>query len=203
MSNFTDSEEQTTTIRKEHTFDISKLVKYIASQDLGKVAFKEPVEIKQFNSGQSNPSFYLKDANNNEFVLRKKPPGKLLPSAHQIEREFLIMNSLFKIKDFPVPETYFLCEDNSIIGTPFYLMKFIKGRIFRDNNLPNVSVPDRREIYEEFVNVLARLHKVDFNAIGLGNFAKHTGYIERTISTWSRQYQNSETEKNRNNEQFN
>jgi len=127
---------------------------------------KNIFNILQFKSGQSNPTYLLKHSNGKDYVLRKKPPGKLLQSAHMIEREYKIMSVLFKA-NFPVPEILIFCEDSSVIGTSFYIMRFIKGRIFRDITLPDMNKQERKEIYDELYRVLAQLHSIDHKKYGL------------------------------------
>jgi aminoglycoside phosphotransferase (APT) family kinase protein len=109
-----------------------------------------------------------------------------------VEREFEVINALFK-SGFPVPRTYVLCEDNSVIGTPFYIMDFVRGRIFRDPNLPNMTPQERTAIYAELGRVLAQLHMIDYEKLGLGNYGKPGNYYERQIGVWTRQYQDSKT----------
>ncbi|KAJ3230590.1 hypothetical protein HDU78_008218, partial [Chytriomyces hyalinus] len=119
--------------------DHAKLTSFLATQ-LNTNQFKAPIQIKQFKFGQSNPTYFIVDANNNRFVLRKKPPGALMSkTAHAVEREFKVINALFQHSNVPVPRVYFLCQDNAVLGTPFYLMDFLKGRIFGDNALPELS----------------------------------------------------------------
>eukprot|EP01120_Amphizonella_sp_Union-15-10_P015894 TRINITY_DN8253_c0_g1_i3.p1 TRINITY_DN8253_c0_g1~~TRINITY_DN8253_c0_g1_i3.p1 ORF type:complete len:363 (-),score=58.95 TRINITY_DN8253_c0_g1_i3:39-1127(-) len=176
-------------VRKNHLFDKDALEKYL-QQNLPQ--FKGNIQaFLQFDSGQSNPTFYLRDSENNEFVLRKKPPGKLLIGAHQIEREYKVMNAL-KTTNVPVPTLYLLCTDDSIIGTPFYIMKYIKGRVL-DAKLIDYSPEERSLIYKAMARVLANLHSLDFKSIGLENFAKHGDYFKRQIDTWTRQYVQSKT----------
>eukprot|EP01117_Protostelium_nocturnum_P012560 TRINITY_DN4623_c0_g1_i3.p1 TRINITY_DN4623_c0_g1~~TRINITY_DN4623_c0_g1_i3.p1 ORF type:complete len:713 (-),score=233.01 TRINITY_DN4623_c0_g1_i3:59-2197(-) len=193
----TNSETAMGGIRKGHEIDIRKLERWMnANVDRFKVKGNVEtviVEIKQFKSGQSNPTFYIKASSGKEYVLRKKPHGQLLPSAHMIEREYAIMNALQRV-NFPVPRTYVLCHDAAIIGTPFYVMDFVHGRIFRDITLPGLDPKERREIWLEFNRVMARLHTINFNTIGLSDFAKHGEYFDRQISTWSRQFKGSKTD---------
>jgi aminoglycoside phosphotransferase (APT) family kinase protein len=127
------------------------------------------------------------------FVLRKKPTGPLLPSAHQVEREHRIMAAL-AATDVPVPAMRHLCEDPTIIGAAFYVMDFLEGRIFRDAALPDLSATERSAVYDHLNAVLARLHQVDYAAVGLGDFGRPGGYFERQIARWTRQYRGAETE---------
>lgn len=143
--------------------------------------------------GQSNPT-YLIDAGGESYVLRKKPPGKLLNSAHAIEREYRILSAL-RDSSVPVPQVHALCEDPSIIGSPFYVMAFVQGRTFVDPSLPAVPAAQRSAIYDELNRVICRLHKLDFAAYGLEDFGKPANFLERQLNRWTRQYRESETEK--------
>ncbi len=148
-------------------------------------------KITKFDNGQSNPT-YLLTANSGKYVLRAKPPGKLLKSAHQVDREFRVMNAL-KATDVPVPETLFLSEEDSAIGRMFYVMKFLDGRILKDFKLPEVSKEDRVKYYDAMNDVLAKMHSVDVNAVGLGDYGRPGNYYARQLSTWTKQYRASET----------
>ncbi len=148
-------------------------------------------EITKFDVGQSNPT-YLLNANSGKYVLRAKPPGKLLKSAHQVDREFRVMNAL-KDTDVPVPETLFLSEEDSAIGRMFYVMKFLDGRILKDFTLPEVPKEDRVKYYDAMNDVLAKMHSVDVNAVGLGDYGRPGNYYARQLSTWTKQYRASET----------
>ena len=161
----------------------------------------EAVKLFQFNHGQSNPTFTLQIEHKDghvlrRYVLRKKPKGQLLPSAHAIEREYRIMTAL-RGSEVPVPQTYCLCQDATIIGTPFFVMEFVTGRIFKDITLPGMPRSERFAIYSAMVEVLANLHTLDPNAIGLGDYAGPAGgenYIGRQVKRWSGQYQASKTQ---------
>ena len=150
--------------------------------------FKGPLTIEQFKGGQSNPTYKLIAASGT-YVMRAKPGpvAKLLPSAHAIEREFAVMNGLAGT-DVPVPHMLALCEDESVIGRAFYLMEFMQGRVLWDQSLPDMSMAERGEIYDEMNRVIAALHKVDFAAVGLGSYGKPGNYFERQIGRWSKQY---------------
>jgi acyl-CoA dehydrogenase len=142
-------------------------------------------ETPQFGFGQSNPTYQITAADGQHFVMRKKPPGKLLSkTAHKVEREYRIMHAL-ETTDVAVPKTYCLCEDDSIIGTPFYIMEFLDGRIFEDFSMPGVSAEDRRTMWQDAVRTLARLHAVDRRKVGLERFGKAEGFYPRQIETWS------------------
>jgi aminoglycoside phosphotransferase (APT) family kinase protein len=154
--------------------------------------FAGPVDVRQFAGGQSNPTFLVQSANH-RYVLRRKPPGKLLPSAHAVEREYRVIVALADT-DVPVARTYALCEDPSVIGTAFYVMDYVEGRLFWDAALPEVAHHQRRAIYEEMTRVIAALHTVDYAAVGLGDYGKPGRYIERQVARWTQQYRASETE---------
>ena len=148
--------------------------------------------MRQFEGGQSNPTFALK-AGSREYVLRKQPPGELLPSAHQVDREYRVMHAL-RDSDVPVPKMYALCEDTSVIGTKFYVMEKVAGRVFTDLLLPSMNNDERRAVYKDLARVLAALHTVDHRAVGLESFGKPGNYYSRQISRWSKQYVASQTE---------
>jgi aminoglycoside phosphotransferase (APT) family kinase protein len=177
-----------TEIRPGHEFDTSRLASYLAAHIDG---LSVGLTVRQFRGGQSNPTF-LVESGTRRYVLRKKPPGQLLPSAHMVEREYRVMHAL-RDSGVPVIPTRLLCEDPSVIGTTFYLMDFAEGRIFRDPSLPGIPPAERREIYSAMGEVMARLHAVDWRAAGLDNFGKSTGYLARQISLWTRQYEAAKT----------
>ena len=149
--------------------------------------------IKQFKGGQSNPTFLIKSVNKN-YVLRRKPPGNLLKSAHAVDREYKIIKALKKVH-FPVPETHILCTDESVIGTIFYVMEFLQGRIFWDADMPDCTIKERSEIYDDLNKNLAVLHNLDYESLGLSDFGVPGNYFVRQISRWSKQYRYSETKK--------
>ena len=149
--------------------------------------------IKQFKGGQSNPTFLIKSVNKN-YVLRRKPPGNLLKSAHAVDREYKIIKALKKVH-FPVPETHILCTDESVIGTIFYVMEFLQGRIFWDADMPDCTIKERSEIYDDLNKNLAVLHNLDYESLGLSDFGVPGNYFARQISRWSKQYRYSETKK--------
>ncbi|KFH48053.1 Acyl-CoA dehydrogenase family member-like protein [Hapsidospora chrysogenum ATCC 11550] len=147
-------------------------------------AVKIPIDLKQFGFGQSNPTYQITAADGQRFVLRKKPPGKLISkTAHKVEREYRIMHAL-EHTDVKVPKTYCLCEDDSVIGTPFYIMEFLDGRIFEDFTMPGVDPEQRTLMWREAVRTMAQLHAVDFRKVGLEKFGKHAGFYSRQIQTW-------------------
>ncbi len=148
--------------------------------------FRGPVEVTKFAGGQSNPTFRVAAADR-DYVLRRKPPGMLLPGAHAVEREHRIISALEPL-GFPVPHSYGLCEDPAVAGTTFFLMDLVPGRIFWDPKLPEVPRAERREYYRAMCSTIARLHQVDFEAAGLADYGKQGNFFERQIGLWSRQY---------------
>lgn len=178
-----------TAVREHHRFDESALSAYLSKHMDGD--FSE-VEVLQFEGGQSNPTFLLR-AGDDTFVMRKKPPGQLLKSAHAVDREHRIMTALWDT-NVPVPRTYVLCEDESVIGTAFFVMENVEGRVTQALDLPDFTPEDRGALYEDFANVLAALHAVDYKAVGLESFGREGNYFERQISRWSKQYVASRTE---------
>jgi len=184
-----DAPADTGPVTERHRFDEGALERYMARHVAG---FAPPLTVRQFAGGQSNPTFFLTDAAQS-YVLRKKPPGKLLPSAHAVDREYRVITALGKT-DFPVPRTYCLCEDETVIGQAFYVMEWVQGRIFRDPTLPGMASVERRAIYDAMNDTMARLHRVDYQAIGLGDYGKPGNYFERQIARWIKQYEASKTE---------
>jgi aminoglycoside phosphotransferase (APT) family kinase protein len=172
-----------------HAVDAVRLEAWMAEHIAG---FSGPIDVRQFAGGQSNPTF-LVQSQRHRYVLRRKPPGKLLPSAHAVEREFRVIAALAG-SEVPVARTYALCEDPGVIGSAFYVMDYVEGRIFWDAALPEVPAPDRRAIYEEMTRVLAALHAVDYTALGLGDYGKTGHYIGRQVARWTQQYRAAETE---------
>uniref|UniRef100_A0A7M4F9C5 Acyl-CoA dehydrogenase family member 10 n=1 Tax=Crocodylus porosus TaxID=8502 RepID=A0A7M4F9C5_CROPO len=145
--------------------------------------------VRQFSHGQSNPTYYV-EYGDHRLVLRKKPPGKLLPSAHAVERE--VLRALAEA-GVPVPRVLALCEDSSIIGTPFYLMEYCAGHVYKDPSLPGLEPSQRRAIYTAMNQVLAQIHSVDLKAAGLEDYGKHGNYVQRQVQTWTKQYRATET----------
>ena len=149
-------------------------------------------KIAQFKGGQSNPTYKI-TSEGQEFVLRRKPPGILLPSAHAVDREYKVITALQNTK-VPVPKTYGLCEDEDVIGTSFFVMDFLDGSIYWDLLLADKSPKERTEIYASKNKVIAELHKVNYDNVGLSNYGKPGNYIARQVSRWTKQYLASETE---------
>ena len=172
------------------SFDEHRLAEYLSENLSG---FAGPLTATKFSGGQSNPTFLI-EAASGRYVLRRKPPGELLKSAHAVDREFKVMSAL-QATDVPVAKTYLLCDDDTIIGSMFYVMEYIDGRVLWDPALPGLNNTDRTEIYNEMNRVLAALHSVDINSAGLSDYGRPGNYYERQISRWIKQYQASETHK--------
>ncbi len=171
------------------TLDEVKLAEYLQAHVTD---FKGPLTATKFAGGQSNPTFKIEAASGN-YVLRRKPPGKLLPSAHAVDREFMAMSAL-EHSEVPVAKAIHLCEDDSIIGSIFYIMEFIDGRIFWNASLPEVDKTERTAIYDEMNRVLAALHSVDIEKVGLADFGKPGNFYERQIGRWTKQYKAAQTD---------
>jgi aminoglycoside phosphotransferase (APT) family kinase protein len=178
----------TTDVREAHRFDLSLLQSYMESHVQG---FHGQLNVSQFKGGQSNPTYKLQ-AESGSYVLRRKPPGKLLKSAHAVEREFRIISALYGA-GFPVPRPYVLCEDAAVVGTTFFIMECVEGRIFWDLDLPELDPKERSALYDNVNETLATLHTLDFQASGLDGFGKPGNYFSRQISRWTGQYRASET----------
>jgi aminoglycoside phosphotransferase (APT) family kinase protein len=179
----------TKAVDEKHQFDTEKLENYLRQQIPG---FQGPLTVEQFSGGQSNPTFLLSSPSG-KYVLRRKPPGKLLPSAHAVDREYRVISALNQT-DVPVAKAFCLCEDDSILGTAFYVMDFVDGRVMWDGTLPDSSSEERNQIYKELNRVIAALHSVDHVAVGLEDYGRPGNYIERQIARWTKQYRASETE---------
>jgi aminoglycoside phosphotransferase (APT) family kinase protein len=172
-----------------HRFDVAALERYLREHVAG---FEGPLEVEQFKGGQSNPTYRLR-AGGRRYVMRRKPPGTLLPSAHAVDREYRVITAL-AATDVPVARTYALCTDESVIGTMFYVMDYVEGRVLWDPQLPGMTPAQRAAIFDEMSRVIAALHRVDYRAIGLGTYGKPGNYFARQIDRWTRQYRASETE---------
>lgn len=176
-------------VLENHRFDEAALRRHLAGRLPG---FEGAVAIRQFQGGQSNPTFHVA-TEAGDYVLRKKPPGKLLPSAHAVEREYRVMRAL-EGSGVPVPAMRWLCEDAAVIGTPFFLMDHIPGRIFPDRVMRSGDPAERAAIYADLARVLAALHAVDWRAAGLGDFGKPEGYMARQVARWTRQWHAAQVE---------
>lgn len=179
---------ETIEVLDTHRFDVDALMHFL--RDRGE-DLSPPVVVRQFRGGQSNPTYFI-GAANRRLVLRRKPPGHLLPSAHAIEREYQVMSALAE-SAVPVPRALLLCEDAAVIGTPFFLMDYVDGTPMTDAMLPDRTPDDRRAIYRSMIEILARLHTIDWEAIGLTHYGKPGNYIARQIHRWTAQYRASET----------
>ena len=177
-------------VREQHRFDSERLARWMTEHVAG---FQGPLAVEQFRGGQSNPTFRL-TAGDKHYVLRRKPPGKLLPSAHAVDREYRVITAL-RDTGVPVARSYALCLDETVIGTAFYIMDCVDGRIFWDPTLPELEKGQRWAVYDAMNAVIAALHQVDYQAIGLGDFGKPGNYFARQIDRWTKQYRASETEK--------
>lgn len=184
------SSEELVDVRPQHRFDEAALAAHLA-RALPQV-FAGTLTVRQFEGGQSNPT-YLLEADGRRYVLRKKPPGKLLPMAHMVEREYRVMKAL-EGSGVPVPKMLLLEEDESIVGTPFFVMEYVRGRVFPDPSFPDVGRDERRALFSEMARVMAALHAVDYRARGLEDFGKPGNYFTRQIGRWTKQYEASRTE---------
>jgi len=173
-----------------HAIDEAALAAWLEANVEG---YAGPLEVRQFKGGQSNPTYQLVTPEK-RYVLRRKPPGKLLPSAHAVDREFKVISGLHKAS-FPVARPYALCMDEGVIGTIFYVMDNVEGRILWDGTLPDYQPAERRAIYEAQIDTLAALHNVDYAAVGLADYGKPGNYFTRQIDRWTKQYRASETTK--------
>ncbi|RKP09401.1 kinase-like domain-containing protein [Thamnocephalis sphaerospora] len=167
-----------------HEVDAVALGNYLAQHISG---FTTPIEIRQFSLGQSNPTFLVQEAGGARYVIRKKPPGQLLSNtAHAVEREFRVLDALGRHTDVPVPRVFHLCEDTSVLGTPFYVMEFVKGRIFSDVRFNTLAPEERRACWLSVVETLAKLHLADYRAIGLADYGRPSDFYARQIRSLQR-----------------
>lgn len=171
-------------------FDSAPLERWMQDNVEG---FNGPLEVKEFKGGQSNPTYQLVTPDT-RYVLRRKPPGTLMPSAHAVDREFRVISALHGA-GFPVPRAYALCEDEAVIGTMFYVMEMVEGRIYWDLALPDQTPAERSAIYDAMVTTLAQLQGLDYAAVGLEGFGKTSDYMARQIHRWTKIYVASETNK--------
>lgn len=180
------SRPELTAVRQAHRFDESRLAVYLAEHGL----LEGELGISQFEGGQSNPTFLL-ETTRARYVLRKQPPGEILPSAHRVDREYRVMAALADTSAVPVPAMHLYCDDPALIGTPFYVMDYVPGQVFSDPALPDLSPEARRRVHHGLIDTMAALHSVDVAAVGLSDFGRPDGYIERQIRLWRRQYEAS------------
>jgi aminoglycoside phosphotransferase (APT) family kinase protein len=176
-------------VAAQYAFDLAALGAYLKGQGR---TFDGELQIGQFAGGQSNPT-YLVTAGADRYVLRRKPPGALLPSAHAVDREYRIMRALAD-SGVPVPKAFALCEDPGVIGTAFFLMEYVQGRVFWDPTLPGIETAERAALYDELNRVIAALHAVDYRAVDLGDYGRPGNYLSRQIDRWTRQYRAAATE---------
>ncbi len=175
-------------VREAHRFDEARLDAWLAENVEG---YSGALQVLQFKGGQSNPTFWLADRER-QYALRKKPPGKLLQSAHAVDREYRVMHAL-RDTDVPTATMYALCEDETIIGTPFFVMEYVDGRIFWNVQLPELARDERRAVYDELARVLAAIHAVDIEGVGLADYGRPDAYVARQVSRWTKQYVASQT----------
>jgi len=179
-------------VAERQRFDTARLQAYLRQHVAGFDDAGKPIVVEQFKGGQSNPTFRI-TAGDQRYVLRRKPPGKLLPSAHAVDREYRVITAL-RDTGVPVARTWCLCEDESVIGTAFYVMDCVEGRVLWDPALPGFAPEQRGAIFREMNRVIAALHQVDYARAGLGDYGKTGSYIERQVARWTKQYRASETE---------
>ena len=175
-------------VAESHKFDEAALERWLVANVEG---YQGPLEVRQFKGGQSNPTYQLVTPNK-KYVMRRKPPGKLLASAHAVDREYKVITGLYPT-GFPVARSYGLCSDDSVIGTMFYVMDMVEGRVLWDQTLPQYTPPERRDIFMAKLKTLADLHNTDYQAIGLGDYGKPGNYMGRQVDRWTKQYKASET----------
>lgn len=173
-----------------HSFDETRLASYLENHIEG---FQGPLSAKKFAGGQSNPTFLITTADA-RYVLRRKPPGQLLQSAHAIDREYAVLQALFNTT-VPVARPFCLCEDESIIGGMFYVMSYAQGQIFWDPSLPELKREERGAIFDELIRVMAAMHDLDVNLVGLGDHGRPGSYFQRQLDRWSKQYRATATER--------
>jgi aminoglycoside phosphotransferase (APT) family kinase protein len=170
-------------VRERHKIDRARLEDWMRANVDG---FRGSLDVVQFKGGQSNPTYRI-EAGGTRYVVRRKPPGQLLPSAHAVDREYRVLSAL-QGTGVPVPRTYALCTDESVLGTWFYAMECVEGRVFWEPQLPDLSKAERFAIYDSLCEVLANLHSLDYVKLGLGDFGRPGNYFARQISRWSKQY---------------
>lgn len=191
MTDAADAFDRVGAVWSGHAFDNEALDGFCRANLKG---YDGPIEVEQFHGGASNPTFLLTDQGTGaRYVMRKKPPGDLLASAHAVDREYRVMRAL-ESSAVPVPAMLAFCDDPGVVGTPFYVMPFVAGRIYKDNHLADMSRDDRHAAYRNVAEVLAALHRIDPAAVGLEDFGRPGNYFERQIARWTRQYRAAATE---------
>ena len=185
MSDRSAQNSGTAEVRNAHRFDTAELQQWLAREVPG---FEGPLRVEQFKGGQSNPTYKLITPARS-YVMRRKPPGKLLPGAHAVDREYRVITAL-AAQDFPVARAYGLCLDEAVIGTAFYVMEMVEGRIFWEAALPEVAAAKRSAYFDAMNATMAQLHGIDPDAAGLGDYGKPGNYFGRQIGRWSTQYSN-------------
>ena len=176
-------------VAESHKFEEARLADWMKANVAG---FEGPLEVRQFKGGQSNPTYQLITPGK-KYVMRRKPPGKLLPSAHAVDREYRVISALYPT-GFPAPRTYGLCTEDEVIGTMFYVMDMVEGRILWDQTLPDYQPLERHAIHMAALKTLADLHNTDYEKIGLGDYGRPGNYMLRQIDRWTKQYKASETQ---------
>ena len=179
----TEANSGTREVTERLRFDEAALTRWMEANVAG---FVGPVTVSQFKGGQSNPTYRI-DAANGSYVLRRKPPGQLLPGAHAVDREYRVLAALGS-QGFPVPRVYALCQDDGVIGTAFYVMDMVPGRIIWEASFPGLSREERAAHFDAMNATIAKLHSYEPEAIGLGDYGKATGFVERQVARWSKQY---------------
>jgi len=177
-------------VAPQHAFDAGRLAAWMREHVDASI---RELDVSQFKGGQSNPTYLVSDGRH-RYALRRKPPGKLLPSAHAVDREYRVMKAL-AATDVPVPKMHALCEDPEVIGTAFFVSDYVEGRVLWDPTLPGLANAQRAAHYDELNRVIAALHRVDYAALGLVDYGKPGSYLARQVDRWTRQYHASETEK--------
>lgn len=180
--------DDTTDVSGSLALDVERLETYLHKH---LPDFAGPLQVRRFKGGQSNPTYLLQTPRRN-YVLRRKPPGQLLASAHAVDREYRVLTALSSFTDVPVPRTYLLCTDESIIGTWFYVMDHVVGRVFWDSTFPEITRNQRRDYYDAMNGAIASLHRVVPADVGLADFGKSNAYMARQIARWSKQYREDE-----------